>query len=315
MKRSEARDEALSERWAAALCRWESIAALALLVANDHVLKGSGWAPGWLTGKLSDVAGLIFFPLLLVALARGCAKALGEPMARHSGWLGLISVGATGAVFTAAKVWPSFNAWWAGIWGVMVLDATDLVALPALALSLWCLRAADRSEPIPQAPRRPPQLAVVTLAALASMATSPPKMARVYPQWQFENPARFSEGAVEVEAWVSKSGKTGVGVTLALTNNAEQPVGVLVEQAVFSVGVLRASTASRQSTDIAPKTQAFIYLPLPFDNNAIWNDGERAGHLELRLIVGDGPAVEQRFRMNHMWVAPEHPLDDRGGLR
>jgi hypothetical protein len=41
-----------------------ALAAIAILVLNDHVLKPL--APGWVTGKLSDVAGLAFFPLLLL---------------------------------------------------------------------------------------------------------------------------------------------------------------------------------------------------------------------------------------------------------
>jgi hypothetical protein len=44
-----------------------SIVAGALLVINDQILK-SEW-PGAVTGKLSDIAGLILFPLLLVSLA------------------------------------------------------------------------------------------------------------------------------------------------------------------------------------------------------------------------------------------------------
>jgi hypothetical protein len=43
-----------------------ALCALALWIVNDHLLKGAG--PGWLTGKLSDVAGLIFFPLLIAAV-------------------------------------------------------------------------------------------------------------------------------------------------------------------------------------------------------------------------------------------------------
>jgi hypothetical protein len=39
--------------------------ALATLILNDHVLKQR--YPGWVTGKLSDVAGMVFFPLLLLA--------------------------------------------------------------------------------------------------------------------------------------------------------------------------------------------------------------------------------------------------------
>ncbi|GIG41115.1 hypothetical protein [Cellulomonas phragmiteti] len=41
------------------------LVALAVLLLNDHVLKAA--APGWVTGKLSDVAGLAFFPFLLLA--------------------------------------------------------------------------------------------------------------------------------------------------------------------------------------------------------------------------------------------------------
>jgi len=41
--------------------------AMILLGINDHLLKGSGWLPGWVTGKLSDFAGLLFFPLFVTA--------------------------------------------------------------------------------------------------------------------------------------------------------------------------------------------------------------------------------------------------------
>src|SRR5688572_23836927 len=44
---------------------WVALAALAL---NDHVLKGAGVAPSWLTGKLSDVAGLVVAPVLFAAV-------------------------------------------------------------------------------------------------------------------------------------------------------------------------------------------------------------------------------------------------------
>ena len=45
-----------------------AIAALVTLLVNDLVLKGSGLAPGWLTGKLSDFAWLIVAPVALAAL-------------------------------------------------------------------------------------------------------------------------------------------------------------------------------------------------------------------------------------------------------
>ncbi|HVH41981.1 MAG TPA: hypothetical protein VM925_06545 [Labilithrix sp.] len=42
------------------------LGAIATLVSNDHVLKHAH--PSWLTGKLSDAAGLFFFPVLLLWL-------------------------------------------------------------------------------------------------------------------------------------------------------------------------------------------------------------------------------------------------------
>jgi len=44
-----------------------TLASVALLILNDHVLKRS--VPSALTGKLSDFAGLFFFPYLVIALA------------------------------------------------------------------------------------------------------------------------------------------------------------------------------------------------------------------------------------------------------
>ena len=44
------------------------LSALVLLVVNDHWLKGAGILPSWLTGKLSDFAGLIVAPVVLVSL-------------------------------------------------------------------------------------------------------------------------------------------------------------------------------------------------------------------------------------------------------
>ena len=133
-----------------------ALAAIGLLLVNDHLLKAA-W-PGWWTGKLSDFAGLIFFPLLLqatwevVAAQRGTFRASGTAL--------LVAVGASAVAFSAIELWPAaadlaafvgglaqwparaFLATVAGtpLPGVapvaFTADVTDLLALPALALSL-----------------------------------------------------------------------------------------------------------------------------------------------------------------------------------
>lgn len=133
------------------------LGAVAVLVLNDHWWKRA--YPSLLTGKLSDVAGLVFFPLLLQALweiARARTGAAWGPSRRAL----IVAVLATGAVFALAKTWPPMNAlvrhadaalrWplraaWSVARGApapglgrtaLVLDPTDLLALPALLLAL-----------------------------------------------------------------------------------------------------------------------------------------------------------------------------------
>ncbi len=67
-----------------------TVASIALLVVNDHILKSL--APSWVTGKLSDFAGLFFFPFLLAAAL--------SPITRRAGALAFTI---TAAWFTLVK--------------------------------------------------------------------------------------------------------------------------------------------------------------------------------------------------------------------
>lgn len=149
------------------------LAAIALLVLNDHVLKGSA-APGWLTGKLSDAAGMVFFPLFLQAGVEWLRARLGQPWGPHRRVLIGAAV-ATAGVFSATQVWGP--AGWAYRWGLgaaqwparagaallrgrpapgldpvaLTPDPTDLLTVPFVVLAVaagW-----RRSGP----PRRPPR--------------------------------------------------------------------------------------------------------------------------------------------------------------
>lgn len=143
-----------------ALITAPAIVAIAALALNDHVLKAA-W-PGWWTGKLSDVAGLAVFPLLVCAAIE---LALARPVGRR----GVIAVAsATGLAFAAFKLsplagelyrhglaalqWP-FRAITAIAHGDaapalgrahLTQDATDLLALPALAVSIWLVARETR---------------------------------------------------------------------------------------------------------------------------------------------------------------------------
>ncbi|MEM9463418.1 MAG: hypothetical protein AAGF11_55260 [Myxococcota bacterium] len=143
------------------------LGSLAVLVLNDHVLKGASLLPGVVTGKLSDLAGLVVAPVLLAALCR---------VRTPRGWR--LSHLAVGLVFSAIQLSASLAAGWSALMGIfgfpwfITRDATDLVALPALALSAWALRDAIR-RPATGVARRSAELTAAGTGLLCCAATSP----------------------------------------------------------------------------------------------------------------------------------------------
>lgn len=130
------------------------LAAIVLLV-NDHLLKDV-W-PGVVTGKLSDVAGLVVAPALLAAFLPHRAD--------------LVAVVVTGIGFTVVKTTQTGAELASQAWtlvagpSTVLADPTDLLALPALWLAWWI-----RCNPWQV---RQAQIALtVPLAVLAITATS-----------------------------------------------------------------------------------------------------------------------------------------------
>jgi hypothetical protein len=140
-------------------------AALFVLVVNDHVLKGAGVLPGWLTGKLSDFAGLIVAPVLAAWIARART-----PRVRALAFAAVV------ASFCAIKLSPAAASaavravGWLGIPWRLWCDPTDLIALGVLPVA-W--RIAPRAAPhAPISPRRGRGAVPVILGAAACLATS-----------------------------------------------------------------------------------------------------------------------------------------------
>ena len=167
-------------------------AAVLVLVINDHVLKAM--MPGTLTGKLSDAAGMIFFPLLLAGLA---VRLLGGPPHGESSRYVVISVVATAVIFGLVKTVPAATSAYsvslaALQWPLraaasvfrgdalpqmmpvsLVRDPTDLLVLPLLAVPLWLglrgERMATTAHPRPASPTPGPRPSI-TAASSAGAA-------------------------------------------------------------------------------------------------------------------------------------------------
>lgn len=169
------------------------LGALTLLVVNDHLLKGQGWLPAWLTGKLSDFAGLVVAPVVLAtALGAFVRCALGR-----SHWVRrrLEHVGADGTnrliagastttvslVFVATELSQAAADRVAALFGSLGFpsrlhaDATDLVALAVLPVTWSVLVGAARTEGAirPSALSSALERVSFALATVACVATAP----------------------------------------------------------------------------------------------------------------------------------------------
>ncbi|MCM0676071.1 hypothetical protein NCC78_15425 [Micromonospora phytophila] len=148
-----------------------TVGALVLLVVNDHLLKAA--FPGSVTGKLSDVAGLVLAPPLVAVLLT-----LVAPRLRASTAV-VVGFGLTAAGFTAVKssgyAAAGASALWTAVSGPSLVraDRTDLIALPALALAGWCWSRARRDPVRHRSARLVRLLVLLPAATVAVAATSP----------------------------------------------------------------------------------------------------------------------------------------------
>ena len=271
--------------WADPICHPLPLGAALLLAINDHWLKGAGLLPPLLTGKLSDLCGLFFFPALLLALLGGGLALAGRR--RPPRLCAPLLVFAVGAVFVAANLSPGFNAWLGGWWGHKVMDPTDLYALPVLLPAwLWLRRAPAASTR--WTPRDLLRVLAVLACGVASAATSPLRVSfpRNYPAWTLLEPVRVAREQSSLELWVSKSGKEGIGLTLLVLNCGERGRELELLEAVLTVGGETHAAELPAPRQVRSGEAASLYLPIPFDNQRLWNQGQRAGELRVRVRWG-----------------------------
>ena len=175
--------------------------AVALLALNDHALKPRH--PGLLTGKLSDVAGVVIVAVAIVATTR-------RPT---------VAAATTSVLFAALKLSAVAASVAAPVLGgVTRTDPTDLMALVVLVpLHPWMQRTV--SDATRRTPLRPVDAAMAVLAVLVCTATS------------CDEPHGIDRVVVAGDAlWA------GYGETRTLTNGRDASEQVVQEWAVSSDG-------------------------------------------------------------------------------
>jgi len=145
-----------------------SLLSIALLLLNDHVFKVV--SPSWLTGKLSDFAGLFFFPFIVASISSLFLTKFNI----KSRQLGQIAFGCVAIWFILIKTFQpinyltsQFSSYVIGSPTYFTLDWTDLVGLSVI-LPAWKLWNQTRKW-------QPKKIAYIALSIgiFASIATSP----------------------------------------------------------------------------------------------------------------------------------------------
>ncbi len=146
---------------------WLSIT---ILIINDHIFKVI--YPSWITGKLSDFAGLFFFPFIVVAIMSFLLK----KSKISSIQVGEISFGIVGICFVLVKTFPLVNIFTTRLTSLLLgtptkfmLDPTDLIALFSMVPAWMIWRKTSIIKPTSAA------YAALLIGSLAVIATSPVK--------------------------------------------------------------------------------------------------------------------------------------------
>ncbi len=161
------------ERCASALTHPATVVALGILLLNDLLFK-SLWPDAWVTGKLSDLAWMVFAPPLLAFLLSFITR--GNPHVEKASWVAAY-VGLP-LLYAAFNTFEPIHDWIlrglsiaSGRTSVSPLDVTDSLVIPfAMVTAIWVWRQRVAG---PAAQRLRWGLLVAGVAALASVATSP----------------------------------------------------------------------------------------------------------------------------------------------
>lgn len=136
-----------------------AVVALIVVILNDRVLKVN--YPSEVSGKLSDFAGLVYFPLFLVSVIEGARWVMRKrpwELSERAVWVAVVVIG---VAMTLIKTWQPAGEVYRTVMGValwpvdalgaavhgeglaplgragLVQDRTDLISLVVLCLPLW----------------------------------------------------------------------------------------------------------------------------------------------------------------------------------
>ena len=138
---------------------------------------------------------------------------------------------------------------------------------------------------------------VVALALGGCVVTRAPRPDE-RPRWRITGYQNFDHGCAWAKAFVRKSGKTGVGMTVELRSRTDCAIAIARAELVLASGE-RVPAGIRDVAPLAGRSLVYTWLAFPFDNNAAWNRGDVDGTFELDLVTNGDRAPTWRLPAHH----------------
>lgn len=140
-----------------------------------------------------------------------------------------------------------------------------------------------------------PVRALVLVLLGACVVTRHPELGE-RPRWRLTAPATYAAECAQADAFIRKSGKTGLGVSLRLRSTRDCTFTITASRIVFGRRVMPAGAVGPLA--LPGRSQLYAWLPIEFDNDAMWNADRNDATIELDVAVAAGATTT--------WKIPVH---------
>jgi hypothetical protein len=122
----------------------------------------------------------------------------------------------------------------------------------------------------------------ITALLAGCIVTRPPRIDE-RPRWRLVTPASYVATCALADAWIRKTGKQGIGIALRLRSRGDCTFAIA--SAHLLVDGKPTGAGSLAPITLPGRSQLYAWLPVRFDNNALWNDDRDDATLELDVVV------------------------------
>ena len=132
---------------------------------------------------------------------------------------------------------------------------------------------------------------------------------RVYPEWRPIAPTARSIECAEVDTWVKRSTKSGLGLIVSARGQTEQRCQVQLLDAQLEIegkspAIAPAAPQQARAFRLTERDTVFLYVPFVFNANQAWNDGDRTAVFHVSLNVNGRPH-QTRWQLDFaQWETP-----------